>query len=128
MRPSTVNFTPFMDDTTGQSVSFVNLPIDAGVHRDLVTASAIPPQAAGPHAALIGSNPDGSQTPVGITPTTSMDGNSCQIWYPQSNPAWFACNNNLVGSMTHAVYLNGDGSTVHPTEIHYVPTGLGVPC
>ncbi len=42
-RPNTVNFAPFTDNSTGQNVSFTNLPLDAGVHRDLITASTIPP-------------------------------------------------------------------------------------
>src|SRR5438093_4732304 len=54
MRPSTVNFTPFTDDTTAQNVSFLNLPLEGGVHRDLVTASSIPPQAPEPQTALVG--------------------------------------------------------------------------
>jgi hypothetical protein len=54
MRPQTVNFAPFADNTTGQNVSFVNLPLDGGVHRDLVTASSIPPASNGPQTALIG--------------------------------------------------------------------------
>ncbi len=42
MRPSTVNFVPFTDNTTSQGVSFNNLPIDQStfVHRDLITASS----------------------------------------------------------------------------------------
>src|SRR5437867_12381310 len=41
MRPNTVNFIPFIDNTTAQNISFNNLPLDQGtlVHRDLVTAS-----------------------------------------------------------------------------------------
>ncbi len=44
MRPSTVGFTMFTDNTTAQTISFNNLPIDQTtfVHRDLVTASSIP--------------------------------------------------------------------------------------
>src|SRR5207244_10687263 len=42
MRPSGVNFSPFADTGTGQNISFVNLPLDGTVHRDLTTASNIP--------------------------------------------------------------------------------------
>jgi hypothetical protein len=53
-RPSAINFAPFMDNTTGQSVSFLNLPIDdgAGGHRDISTGGGVPPAAP----------PDGSNT------------------------------------------------------------------
>jgi hypothetical protein len=58
MRPNTVNFTPFVDNTTGQIISFVNLPIDqfTGVHRDLTSASNIPLAAPGPQTARFGSS------------------------------------------------------------------------
>ena len=69
MRPATVNFSPFTDDTTGQNVSFVNLPLDGGVHRDLVTAGGIPPQSAGPQTALIGSVYNGAQS-FAVSPDT----------------------------------------------------------
>ena len=71
MRPSTVNFTPFADGARGQNVSFTNLPIDAatGVHRDLVSASNIPPAAAGAQTALVGAVYQGSQNPS-ISPDT----------------------------------------------------------
>src|SRR5438034_2479376 len=62
MRPNTVNFTPFTDNNTVQNVSFNNLPLDGGVHRDLVTASSIPPQAAGPQTASFGGTYLGTQT------------------------------------------------------------------
>src|SRR5437870_7217709 len=32
-RPSVVNYTPFTDNKTSQSISFVNLPLDGTVHR-----------------------------------------------------------------------------------------------
>jgi hypothetical protein len=62
MRPNTVNFAPFTDNNTAQNVSFNNLPLDGGVHRDLVTASSIPPQAAGPQTAAFGGSYNGAQT------------------------------------------------------------------
>jgi hypothetical protein len=54
LRPSAINFSPFMDNTTGQSISFLNLPIDAGsgLHRDITTGGGAPPAAP----------PDGSNT------------------------------------------------------------------
>jgi hypothetical protein len=56
MRPSTVNFGPFTDNNTSQTISFQNLPIDANslAHRDQFTVSQIPPQASGPQTALLG--------------------------------------------------------------------------
>jgi hypothetical protein len=44
-RPNTVNFMPFTDNTTGQNISFVNLPIDttSSVHLDLISASSRSP-------------------------------------------------------------------------------------
>src|SRR5439155_12445895 len=44
MRLSFVNFAPFIDIKTGQTISFVNLPIDQATsrHRDLFSASDIP--------------------------------------------------------------------------------------
>jgi hypothetical protein len=62
MRPNTVNFIPFTDNTTGQNVSFNNLPLDAGVHHDLVTASSIPAGAPGAQTASFGATYLGSQT------------------------------------------------------------------
>jgi hypothetical protein len=63
MRPATVNFTPFTDNTTGQNISFVDLPIDQStlVHRDVVGATDIPPAAPGPQTALVGSVYQGEQ-------------------------------------------------------------------
>jgi hypothetical protein len=71
MRPSTVNFTPFTDTSTGQNVSLVNLPLDADttVHRDVVIASNIPPAAPGPQTAFIGSVYGGVQN-FPISPDT----------------------------------------------------------
>jgi hypothetical protein len=64
MRPSNANFQPFTDNTTGQQISFVNLPIDAelGVHRDITGASNIPAAAPGLQTALIGSSYLATQT------------------------------------------------------------------
>ena len=69
MRPNTVNFAPFTDNNTAQNVSFDNLPLDAGVHRDLVTASSIPAQAAGPQTAGFGATYNGAQT-FAVSPDT----------------------------------------------------------
>jgi hypothetical protein len=75
MRPNTVNFAPFTDNNTAQNVSFDNLPLDGGVHRDLATASSIPPQAAGPQTAAFGGSyiraqtfPVSPDTPAKSTP------------------------------------------------------------
>jgi len=70
-RPNTVNFIPFADTTTGQNISFVNLPIDQSslVHRDLVSASSIPPAATGPQTAGFGSTYVGAQN-FPISPDT----------------------------------------------------------
>jgi len=70
MRPASVNFTPFADSARGQNVSFTNLPIDAdGVHRDIVSAGAIPPAAPGPQTTLIGATYSGAST-APISPDT----------------------------------------------------------
>ena len=80
MRPSTFNATPFTDSITGDSVGFVNLPIDSasGHHRGVVPASNIPAAAPGPQTALIGAVYNGAQnfpvspdTPAKGRPTTS---------------------------------------------------------
>ena len=80
MRPLNVNFTPFSDTNTGQAISFLNLPIDqaSGVHRDVINASNIPPQAVGPQTALVGSTYTGQQnfavspdTPAKVVPDDS---------------------------------------------------------
>jgi hypothetical protein len=70
-RPNTVNFTPFVDNTTGQNISFVNLPIDQStlVHRGVLTGINIPPSAPGPQTALVGSVYEGSQN-FAISPDT----------------------------------------------------------
>src|SRR5438128_4283658 len=62
MRPNTVNFAPFTDSNTAQNVSFGNLPLDGGVHRDLVTASSIPPAAPGAQTGAFGATYNGAQT------------------------------------------------------------------
>jgi len=71
MRPSVANFVPFADATKGQNVSFVNLPVDAaaGVHREIINASQIPPPAAGAQTAGIGAVYAGPQN-APISPDT----------------------------------------------------------
>lgn len=71
MRPNTAQFAPFTDNNTLQTISFVNLPIDSGtsVHRDLVTASFIPPASSGPQTAAVGSSYLGAQT-FAVSPDT----------------------------------------------------------
>ena len=71
MRPNTVNFTPFTDTTTGQNVSFLDLPIDSAtaLHRDQFTVTSIPPAAAGAQTAIIGAAYLGTQT-FPISPDT----------------------------------------------------------
>ena len=73
VRPNSVNFVPFADNTAGQNISFVNLPIDQAtlVHRDLVTASSIPPAAAGPQTAAFGATYIGTQG-FAISPDTPL--------------------------------------------------------
>jgi hypothetical protein len=76
MRPSTVNFGPFTDNNSGQTISFQNLPIDANslVHRDQFEVSLIPSQAGGPQTALVGNTyqtktiPLSPDTPAKSTP------------------------------------------------------------
>jgi Thrombospondin type 3 repeat len=68
MRPSTFNPTPFMDSNTGQSVGFINLPIDSvsGVHRGVTPAVTVPPAPVDgtrtPQTALVGAAYNGNQT------------------------------------------------------------------
>ncbi len=69
MRPSTVNFMPFIDNTTGQNVGFTNLPLEAGVHRSISNAQSIPPAAPGPQTALIGASYQGSRS-FALSPDT----------------------------------------------------------
>lgn len=71
MRPSAVNFTPFAASSSGQNVSFTNLPIDpaTGVHRDIVSAGNIQPAAPGAQTALIGAVYSGPQN-AQISPDT----------------------------------------------------------
>jgi hypothetical protein len=56
MRPNTVNFAPFVDNGTGQNISFQNLPIDGSTstHRDFTGPTKIPAAAPGPQKARIG--------------------------------------------------------------------------
>jgi Thrombospondin type 3 repeat len=56
MRPQNVNGTPFTDNTTSQSVSFLNLPINSGsgTHQDVSSIVDIPAPFGGPQTALIG--------------------------------------------------------------------------
>jgi hypothetical protein len=70
MRPASANFSPFPDNGRGQSVSFINLPIDPdGVHRDIVSAGTIPPAAPGAQTALLGATFNGAQN-AALTPDT----------------------------------------------------------
>jgi hypothetical protein len=64
MRPNTANFTPFSDNLRGQNISFTNLPLDSssGVHREVISASTIPPAAPGFQTALIGATNVGTHT------------------------------------------------------------------
>jgi hypothetical protein len=70
-RLNTVGFAPFTDNTTGQNVSFVNLPIDqtTAVHRDLSFSSNIPPGAPGPQTAIFGATYGGTQN-FAVSPDT----------------------------------------------------------
>jgi hypothetical protein len=57
IRPISVGFAPFVDTSTLQNISFLNLPIDqlSGIHRgDLSIASDIPAAAPGPQTAAFG--------------------------------------------------------------------------
>lgn len=64
MRPQSANFTLFTDNNTGDSVSFVNLPIDqsTSTHRTVIGATDIPAAAPGPQTALIGSTYQNTRT------------------------------------------------------------------
>ncbi len=77
MSPKTVSFAPFFDSNTGQTVSFVNLPIDQAttVHRDILSAASIPPTPPDgtntPQTALIGSQYTGEHNRA-ISPDTPV--------------------------------------------------------
>ena len=87
LRPNTINFSPFTDNSTGQNVSFSNLPIDSitGIHRDVTGGISIPP--APPdgsntaQSALVGSSYVGERT-LEVSPDTPQktvsDGGSYQ--------------------------------------------------
>lgn len=107
MRPQTVNFNPFTDNTTGQSVSFINLPIDSSlaVHRDVTTAGSIPP-----------APPDGSDTPqtalIGAT-YNGTQGSEVSADTPLKSPpdggAYDAPNGGVLGSVLLQVIGNESG-------------------
>ena len=72
MRPSTFNSTPFTDNITGQTIGFVNLPIDQAtcVHRGVSPRHQHPGRSrAGPQTALIGAVYNGAQN-FPISPDT----------------------------------------------------------
>jgi hypothetical protein len=66
MRVSTINFAPFADTFTGQTVGFSNLPIDqlSGLHRTVTSAGGVGPPAP----------PDGSLTPQTHLAGATYDG------------------------------------------------------
>ncbi len=70
-RPNTVSFTPFLDNNTGQPISFLTLPIDqtSFVHRDIVYSTSVPPSQPGPQTAAFGSALIGNQN-FAISPDT----------------------------------------------------------
>lgn len=71
MRVSGFDGTPFLDNSTGAEVGFLNLPIDPalGDHRGISPSQAIPPAAPGPQTALIGLNRFGEDT-FAVSPDT----------------------------------------------------------
>src|SRR6266498_1816578 len=71
MTPNIFNFAPFTDNLRAQNLSFVNLPIDPTTdnHRELITATDIPPSAPGPQTALAASVYVGAQK-AHISPDT----------------------------------------------------------
>ena len=70
IRVASVNFTPFADGTTGQNISFLNLPLDSdGTHRGLTTPGVIPPPAPGPQSAFVGAVYDGAES-FAVSPDT----------------------------------------------------------
>jgi hypothetical protein len=75
MRPSVFNPTPFTDNTTGQQVGFINLPIDqaSSVHRGVTPAVSIPVGAPGPQTALVGAAYNETQT-LPVSPDTPAKG------------------------------------------------------
>jgi hypothetical protein len=71
VRPNTVQFAPFTDNNTAQNIAFANLPIDSAtsVHRDITSASQIPPGAPRAQSAAFGSSYLATQT-AEVSPDT----------------------------------------------------------
>ncbi len=107
MRPQVVNFNPFTDNTTGQAISFLNLPIDSSLalHRDVTTAGSIPP-----------APPDGSDTAqtalIGATynggPNSEVSADT-PLKSPPDGGAYDAANGGVLGSVILQVVGNESG-------------------
>lgn len=103
MRPLSVNFTPFIDNNTGQNVSFANVPIDSAtaVHRDVVGATNIPPAASGLQTALIGASYLGAQD-AAVSPDTPAK-------QPPDDTSYSAPSGGILAAMTARVLAGQAG-------------------
>ena len=118
-RPNTVNFIPFPDSGTGQNISFVNLPIDGLVHRDLVSATSIPPQAAGPQTAAFGSTYVGAQN-FPISPDTPA-----KVPVEVPAPNYTAPSGGVLASFTLQVFGDQSGQLLSMDMDDGIPNGPG---
>jgi hypothetical protein len=106
MRPSSINFAPFMDTNTGQFVSFVNLPIDSatGTHRDAPGSTSIPPAAAGPQTAIVGASYQGVQN-FAISPDTPPKS-------PPDNSSYSAPTGGVLAALNLQVLAGNNGQAL----------------
>ncbi len=117
MRPNTVNFNPFTDNTTGQSISFNNLPIDAGVHRALSTAQNIPASLPGPQTASFGGSYQGLRT-FAVSPDTPAKS-------PADDSSYGAPTGGVLASMLLQVVGDQSGQVVSVDTDDAVPNNPG---
>jgi hypothetical protein len=107
MRPSTWNPAPFVDNNVGQSVGFINLPIDqtSGTHRTVTPAQAIPnapPDGTNTaQTALVGASYVGTQN-FAVSPDTPHKA-------PPDDNSYNAPAGGILGTLTLQVLGNESG-------------------
>jgi len=106
MRPTNIDFDPFLDTTTGQEVSFDNLPKDnaTGKHREIVAGSSLPPGGPYPQTALIGAAYVRTQD-FAISPDTPPK-------KPPDDPSYGAPNGGVLASVDFEVEGDQTGRTL----------------
>ncbi len=117
MRPNTVNFIPFTDNTTGQNISFLNLPIDAGIHRALSTAQNIPASLPGPQTASFGASYQGDRT-FAVSPDTPAKS-------PADDGSYSAPSGGVLASMLLQVVNDESGQDLSMDADDAVPNNPG---